>query len=187
VAFISERGFIPTAALLSAFVILFFTSLRRWTELENGDAVLAQCVLAGTIVATIVVSAFDVVLLLAAPSLLVWSILGASSGIRRSVKDVDVSSRTLGVAAAALLIASLLAVARSVTQTMAMSAVGRGGMTAGWVTGALWDPGSYRINYRVAELYSRRGRCSFARPYARQAVSLFPYSPQARRIVRNCD
>lgn len=187
VAFISERGFIPTAALLSAFLILFFTSLRRWSELENGDAVLAQCVLAGTIVATIVVSAFDVVLLLAAPSLLVWSILGATSGIRRSVKDVEVSSRTLGVAAAALLIASLLAVARSVTQTMAMSAVGRGGMTAGWVTGALWDPGSYRINYRVAELYSRRGRCSFARPYARQAVSLFPHSPQARRIVRSCD
>lgn len=187
VAFISERGFIPTAALLSAFLILFFTSLRRWSELENGDAVLAQCVLAGTIVATIVVSAFDVVLLLAAPSLLVWSILGATSGIRRSVKDVELSSRTLGVAAAALLIASLLAVARSVTQTMAMSAVGRGGMTAGWVTGALWDPGSYRINYRVAELYSRRGRCSFARPYARQAVSLFPHSPQARRIVRSCD
>jgi hypothetical protein len=187
VAFISERGFIPTVALLSAFVILFFTALRRWSELENGDAVLAQCVLAGTIVATIVVSAFDVVLLLAAPSLLVWSILGATSGIRRSVKDVEVSSRTLGIAAAALLIASLLAVARSVTQTMAMSAVGRGGMTAGWVTGALWDPGSYRINYRVAELYSRRGRCSFARPYARQAVSLFPHSPQARRIARSCD
>jgi hypothetical protein len=51
----------------------------------------------------------------------------------------------------------------------------------------MWDPGSYRINYRVAELYSRRGRCSFARDYARQAVSLFPHSPQAKRIARNCD
>ena len=187
VAFISERGFIPTAALISAFAILFFTALRRWSELENPEAVLAQCVLAGTIVATIVVSAFDVVLLLGAPALLVWSILGATSGLRRIVKDVEISSRALALAAAALLIASIVSVARSVTQTMSMAAVGRGGLTAGWVQGAMWDPGSYRINYRVAELYSRRGRCSMARDYAKQAVSLFPHSPPARRIARNCD
>ena len=187
VAFISERGFIPTLALLAGFVILFFSSLRRWSELEVPDAVLAQCVLAGTIVATLVVSAFDVVLILAAPSLLAWSILGATSGLRRGVKDVEVSSRALGVASAALLFASLVAVARSVTQTISMTAVGRGGLTAGWVEGANWDPGSYRINYRVAELYSRRGRCSIARSYARQAVSLFPHSPQAKRIARYCD
>lgn len=187
VAFVSERGIIPTLALLSAFGLLFFTSLRRWSELENPDAVLAQCVLAGTIVATLIVSAFDVVLLLAAPSLLAWSILGATSGLRRGAREVQVSSRGLGVAAAALLIVSLISLARSVTQTIAMSAVGRGGMTAGWVEGAMWDPGSYRINYRVAELYSRRGRCSMARGYARQAVSLFPNSPQAKRVARSCD
>ena len=187
VAFISERGFVPTIALLAAFTMLFFGSLRRWSELENPDAVLAQCVLAGTIVATIVVSAFDVVLILAAPSLLVWSILGATSGLRRSAKSVEVSSRTLGFTGAALLVASLVAVARSVTQTMAMTAVGRGGLTAGWVEGAMLDPGSYRINYRVAELYSRRGRCSIARGYAKQAVSLFPNSSQAKRMARACD
>jgi hypothetical protein len=92
----------------------------------------------------------------------------------------------LSVAAAALIVASLISTARSVTQTVAMTAVGRGGMTAGWLTGATWDPGSYRINLRVAELYSSRGRCSVARGYARQAVSLFPHSPQAKRIARNC-
>lgn len=187
VAFISERGFVPTVALLSAFVILFFTSLRRWSELADADFVLAQCVLAGTIIATIVVSAFDVVLVLAAPSFLVWSILGATSGLRRGVKAVEVTSRALGVAASAVLAMSLFAVARSITQTMAMTAVGRGGFTAGWVRGAMWDPGSYRINYRVAELYTRRGRCSMARAYGRQALSLFPHSPQAKRMVRSCD
>ena len=187
VAFISERGFIPTLALLSAFVILFFSSLRRWSDLENADVVLTQCVLAGTIVATLVASAFDVVLVLGAPSLLVWSILGATSGLRRGVKDVEVSPRTLAVAATALLVASIVSVARSATQTVSMNAVGRGGLTAGWVEGAMWDPGSYRINYRVAELYSRRGHCSIARGYARQAVSLFPHSPQAKRMARSCD
>jgi O-antigen ligase len=187
VAFISERGFMPTLALLGAFVVLFFGALRRWSELENADAVLAQCVLAGTIVATIVVSAFDVVLLLGAPAFLVWSILGVTSGIRRNARDVKVSSSALGVAAAALLLFSLVSTARSLTQLIAMTAVGRGGYTAGWVTGAMWDPGSYRINLRVAELYSRRGHCSVARGYARRAVSLFPNSPGAKRIARNCE
>jgi hypothetical protein len=81
----------------------------------------------------------------------------------------------------------MLSAARSVAQTISMTEVGRGGMTAGWVNGAAWDPGSYRINVRVAELYARRGHCSFARTYARRAVSLFPNSPQAKRIARSCE
>jgi len=187
IAFVSERGFVPTIALLGVFTILFFTALRRWGELENPDAVLAQCVLAGTVVATIVVSAFDVVLVLAAPAFMVWGILGATSGIRRGTREVSVSPGWLSPAAAALVFASLVSTARSATQLVSMTAVGRGGYTAGWVTGAMWDPGSYRINLRVAELYSRRGRCSVARGYARQAVALFPHSPEAKRIARNCD
>ncbi len=187
VAFVSERGFVPTIALLGVFTILFFSALRRWSELQDPDAVLAQCVLAGTVVTTMVVSAFDAVLLLAAPSFLAWSILGATSGIRKSGREAKISPRGIGVAALALVLASLVSTARSVTQTAAIRAVGRGGYTAGWVTGAMWDPGSYRINLRVAELYSRRGHCGVARGYARQAVSLFPNSPAARRIVRACE
>jgi hypothetical protein len=160
--------------------------LRRWGEFENPDAVLAQCVLAGTIVTTMVVSAFDVVLVLAAPAFLAWSVLGATSGIRPAGKPVAVTPRGLGLAAIALLLACVVSTARSVTQLMSMTAVGRGGLTAGWVTGAMWDPGSYRINLRVAQLYSRRGHCSVARGYARQAVALFPHSPEAKRIARSC-
>src|SRR3954466_4384545 len=187
VAFISERGFIPTIALLSAFVILFFRALRRWSELDDPDAVLAQCVLAGTIVATMVVSACDVVLILVAPAFMVWSVLGATSGISKVSRELKVSSSALAIAALAVLVISVVSAARSITQTIAMSAVGRGGLTAGWVSGALWDPGSFRINLRVAELYSRRGHCSVARGYAHRAVSLFPNSPAARRIARSCD
>jgi len=187
VAFISERGFLPTAALLVAFAMLFFAALRRWGDLANPDLVLAQCVLAGTVVTTLVVSAFDVVLLLASPAFMVWSVLGATSGIRPRTHEVKMAPSWLTGAAAALVVASLIATARSATQLVAMSAVGRGGLTAGWVSGAMWDPGSYRINLRVAELYSRRGHCALARGYARQAVALFPHSPAARRIVRSCD
>jgi O-antigen ligase len=191
-AFVSERGLVPALALLGAFAVLFFGALRRWSELKDPDAVLAQCVLAGTIVATMVVSAFDVVLLLAAPSFLVWSVLGATSGIRsttglRRGREVRVSPRARVLAAAGIILVVLASTVRSATQAIAMSTVGRGGMTAGWVAGAMWDPGSYRINLRVADLYSRRGHCAVARGYARRAVALFPLAPQARRIRQSCE
>lgn len=191
-AFVSERGLVPTLALLGTFTVLFFGALRRWSELKDPDAVLAQCVLAGTIVATMVVSAFDVVLLLAAPSFLVWGVLGATSGITattglRRGREVKVSPRARTLAAAGIIVVVLASTIRSATQTIAMSRVGRGGLTAGWVAGAMLDPGSYRINLRVAELYSRRGHCAVARGYARRAVALFPLAPQARRIRQSCE
>jgi O-antigen ligase len=186
VAFISERGVVPTVALLGAFAVLFYGSLRRWSELENGDAVLAQLVLAGTIVATMVVSAFDVVLLLGAPSLLAWSVIGATSGIRHAGREAKLSPRAWGFAAAGLLLVALLSTARSATQTLSMMSVGRGGMTVGWVNGAALDPGSYRINLRVADLYYRRGHCGTARGYARRAEGLFPHAPAPRRILNGC-
>jgi O-antigen ligase len=186
VAFVSERGFIAAIALLGAFTALFLGAFRGWREAGGGDAVLARLVLAGTIVATMVVSAFDAALLLAAPALLVWTILGASAGARRRGRQVMLSRRAWAIAAAGTVLVAIASTARSATQTMAMSAVGQGGRTAGWVEGAIWDPGSYRINLKVAQLYARRGRCNAARPYARRAVSLFPYAPAARRVWRQC-
>jgi hypothetical protein len=186
VAFASERGVIPALALLGVFAVLFYGSLRRWSELESGDAVLAQLVLAGTIVTTMVVSAFDVFLLLGAQSLFVWSVLGVTSGIRHQAAERKLSPRAWGFAATGLILIALVSAIRSTAQTVSMITVGRGGMTAGWIGGATWDPGSYRINLRVAELYYRRGRCSSARSYARRAAGLFPHAAAARRIARDC-
>ena len=186
VAFTSERGIVPTVALLGVFAVLFYGSLRRWSELESGDAVIAQLVLAGTIIATMVVSAFDVVLLLGAPSLLVWCVIGATSGIRHEGRDAKLSPRAWGFAAAGLLLVTVLSAARSATETAAMMTVGRGGKTAGWVNGAELDPGSYRINLRVADLYYRRGHCGTARGYARRAELLFPHAPAPKRILNGC-
>jgi hypothetical protein len=75
---------------------------------------------------------------------------------------------------------------RSVTQTMAMSSVGTGGHTAGWMRGAALDPGSYRINLKVAQLNARRGRCVLAREYAQKAGDLFPNAPAPKRVLRGC-
>jgi hypothetical protein len=150
------------------------------------DRVLLKLALAGTIVATIVVSAFDAVLLLAAPAFLIWSVVGAATGARAGARPLQLSTRAWAIAAAGTLLIVIASTARSATMTRSMAVVGRGGQTAGWVRGAAWDPGSYRINLKAAELYSRRGRCKTARPYAERAVALFPHSPAARRVSRRC-
>jgi hypothetical protein len=186
VAYVSERGFIAAVALLGAFAVLFFGAFRGWREIVGGDAVLARLVLAGTIVATMVVSAFDAVLLLAAPALLVWTILGASAGARLRGRQVTLSRREWVIGAAATMVIAIASTVRSATQVRAMSAVGQGGRTAGWVEGAAWDPGSYRINLKVAQFYARRGKCNVARPYAKRAASLFPNAPPAKRVLRQC-
>jgi O-antigen ligase len=186
VAFGSERGAVAMICLLAAFGALFLTSLRKWSELGKPDAVLLRLALAGTIVTTMVVSAFDAVLLLPAPAFLAWMILGAAIGDRRSGRVIELASdrrRLISIAAIALAVVGFL---RSATQTMAMVSVGTGGRTAGWVAGAQWDPGSYRINQRLGDIYSNRGNCAKARPYIRQALDLFPSSPPARRLARRC-
>jgi O-antigen ligase len=186
VAIVSERGFVGATTLLAAFAVLFFGSLRKWNEADDADLVMMKLALAGTIVIAMIVSAFDAVLLLPAPAFLVWMIVGASVGPRRGGRDVDVGARRWSLTVPLMLIVTALTLARSVTQTIAMTSVGTGGRTAGWVRGAFWDPGSYRINQKTAELYARRGQCARARTYSYRAVALFPRSPQARSTARRC-
>jgi O-antigen ligase len=186
VAFVSERGFVGGALLLAVFAVLFFGSLRRWNEVEDADLLMMKLALAGTVLITMIVSAFDAVLLLPAPAFLAWMIIGASVGPRRRGWDVDMGSGRYVALVPAILFIAGVGVARSATQTVSMNAVGTGGRTSGWVRGAFWDPGSYRINQKVADLYARRGNCTRSRPYALRAVSLFPRAPQARSTARRC-
>lgn len=186
IAFLSERGLVASLALLGVFAMLFFRSLRGWRAPGTSDAVLMKVALACTIVSAMIVSALDAVLLLAAPAFLIWLILGAASGERRGGRDVDPSKKEWSLVAAMVIAVSLVSTTRSAAQTMAMSSVGLGGRTAGWVAAARWDPGSYRINQRTADLYANRGQCGKARTYARRALGLFPSSPPARRTARRC-
>ena len=49
---------------------------------------------------------------------------------------------------------------------------------------AAWDPGSYRIQMRAAELQADRGYCRLAYHNAMRAAALFPHSAQAQRLAR---
>jgi O-antigen ligase len=186
IAFISERGIVAALAMLGVFVTLFVGAFRGWPEVAEREFVLLKLALVGTIVATMVVSAFDVALLLAAPSFLIWSVFGAASGVRPTARELNLSSRAWMIAASVLVLILVTSVARSATQAMAMTSVNFGAKTAGWVRGAQLDPGSYRINMRAGEIYANRGRCEIARPYARRALGLFPNSPAAKRLVKRC-
>ena len=191
VAYASERGPVAALALAGAFAVLFSSAFRRWSHLRGADEVLAKVALAATITATAVVSAFDAVLLLATPAFLAWIVIGATSGI----------GLTSGIGAAggeparsrwwkpAMILASLLvlaAVARGTTQLAAIGIVAEGGAGTAWVDAARWDPGSYRIALRAAEVQASRRRCTSARAHATRARSLFPHAAAPRRVLRRC-
>ena len=189
-ALVSERGIVAAIALLGVFAVLFVRSLRRWSELDGSDAVLAKLALAGTITAVLVVSAFDAVLLLAPPALLVWSVLGATSGVgppaTSPATDEPARRRAWRPAVVAMLLVVVASIARSATQAAAIATVGNGGSRSGWVAAASLDPGSYRINLRVAQVFAGRDRCSTARMYASRARGLFPSAPGARQLLQRC-
>lgn len=189
VAFVSERGLVAAGALLGVFALLFLGACRHWREQDDVDGVLAKMVLLGTIAATLVVGSFDAALLLAAPAFLAWAILGAASGATQSVRSRRDASRSRGASRTATVVALLVlavSVVRSATQVGAIITVGNGGTRAGWIAGSAWDPGSYRINLKVAELYASRGRCGPSRRYARRALGLFPYAAAPRRVLLSC-
>ena len=185
VAFLAERGAVAAIALLVAFTLLFFGAFRRWGELPSSDAVLAKLTLSATIAATAVVSAFDAALLLAAPAFLAWVVIGATNGLGESAAA---DSRPRWWTPAILLAAVLvwMAVLRSSAQLVAIRTVGGGGTIASWVDAARWDPGSYRIALRAAELQASRGRCASARVHATRARELFPSAAAPRRVLRRC-
>ena len=186
VAFVSERGVVAACALLAAFAVMLLRACRRWSDLASSDAVLAKVALVGTISATLVVSAFDAALLLAAPAFLAWSVMGAASGIGHRGREIRVPSAARAIAIVAMVSVVAISTARSATQSAAIVSVGNGATRAGWIRGAGLDPGSYRINVRVAELYAGRGQCASARIYARRALTLFPYAPVPRQLLSRC-
>jgi O-antigen ligase len=187
VAAVSERG-IPGALLLfGVLAALFVRALRGWSRLPRPEQVLARVALAGTIIATVVVSAFDAVLLLAPPSLLAWTIIGAASGVGLASGDLARRRGVRFATAAAIALVVIVAAARSAAQIVAIQTVGRSGSSSGWTAAARWDPGSYRINLRAAEIAAGRRDCASARAYAGRAVALFPDAAAPRRVLQVCE
>jgi O-antigen ligase len=155
VAFAAERGFI--ALLLMAFVFVAFAldGLRRGDE-----------VLLGTVVAAGVAGAFDAVLLLALPALLVWTALGATYATPPNAR------RTNALLLLLVLAISALGVARSGAQLTAMHLFATRGDRASLELASRIDPGNYRLHLRLARIGKRADRDD----HRRAARALFPHA-----------
>lgn len=196
-AFLSERGAIATACLALAFLGLLvggWHAAELAVESGSIDRALPALALIATVVALVIVEAFNAVLLLPAPSLLAWTILGTLAGMLTTAPTTRVSVPwTFATQAALVVIVTLaagLAVARSTAQVAAMalytSATATGGSERRLELAAQIDPSSYRIRIRLAEAYAQGRLCSRMRPQATAARSLYPSAPEPRRLLATC-
>jgi hypothetical protein len=84
------------------------------------------------------------------------------------------------------IVLAVLVVMRSSAQIAAMSVYTDAPTTAKAARAALFDPGSYRINVRLAQSYATRGDCKRVRQYAGTARELYPNAPEPKRLLRRC-
>ena len=171
IAYISERG--PAAAVILglaflAIVAAGFRALR--TAIEPSDA-LRSVALIATVAAALIAGAFDAVLLLGLPTLIVWAAIGSLT----PPPAMPVASSRLSLVPIALAILALAGAFRSTAQIIAMEAYATGGRGEMERASTL-DPGNYRLHMRLAN------RCQ----HARAAAALFPTSQAARNAARKC-
>jgi O-antigen ligase len=189
VAVLSERGIVAFLALAGAIAGLFWWAHRATWRALDADGALMGGVFGATLAATVVVGAFDAVLLLAAPAFLAWTALGAlaveSGAVNGAERPVPWPPAVRRAAWAALGLVGLLAGVRAAGQAGAMALFSTGRASTIARAGEL-DPGSYRIQLRLAELARQRGRCAAVRTHAGAAAALMPEAPAPRRLLAAC-
>ena len=187
VAFLAERGFIGVGLLAVGLLALGLGALARFFMIEDRDEALAALAVGGTLMATILVGAFDAVLLLGAPALIAWGLLGVLAADRPCRWSRTLAPGTRRIFKLAMGAAGVVLVLRGATQAAAMAVYDNGlGNTRMLERAALLDPGSYRIRIRAAERNLSRGNCTRARAHARAAASLYPLAPAPKRVLRRC-
>jgi O-antigen ligase len=187
VAFAAERGAPATALLALTFVAFLLLAAWHARVGRGAEAVLGAFALAATVIATLVVGAFDAVLLLAPPTLFVWLLLGVyAEPVATSAARASVTTGVKQWAPVVVVGLGILAIGRSALQIAAMGTVVESTRTASVERAALFDPGSYRIRMRLAEAYLNAGRCDRARPVARAARDLYPMAASPRQLLAEC-
>ena len=163
-------------------------ALAAWMRVRAGTRrtpALGDLTIVATVIALVVVGAFDAVLLLPTPTFFAWTVIGALATSARPIRQVPLSPlgrRRLTVAVAAVGAVLLI---HSVSQVAAM-AVASGGSRKALELAAKVDPGSYRIHMRLAQQWRAAGRCDRARPHAQRAQDLFPNHPAPRVVLKAC-
>jgi hypothetical protein len=184
-AIVSERGF---AALGLVVLIGGSLALGAWARVRRSvrqRPALADLATVATVLAVAVVGAFDALLLLPAPTLFAWTIVGALSSGARPVREVALTPARRRTLLLTVALAGAPILARSAAQTIAM-AVFDGTSRTAMERAASIDPGSYRIRMLLGRAWARAGRCDRAVPQAVAARALFPYYPAPTQLLRAC-
>src|SRR5918992_631434 len=119
-AFLSERGLPAFLLLCGVFLALGADALRKLLGARTATEAREALALAGTLLVTAVVGAFDAVLLLGAPSLIAWGLFGilAPPGARWTRSISEGTRHSLLVVAVAV---GAVLIVRSASQIVAMS------------------------------------------------------------------
>ncbi|HEX9982454.1 MAG TPA: O-antigen ligase family protein [Thermoanaerobaculia bacterium] len=177
IAFISERGFPAFLILAVVFVALALTTLQRLRRAADPDDAIVAAAMLATLAAAAVAGAFDAVLLLALPTFIVWTVLGA---LWLPMPPLALRGRTLFVLL--VVVFSGLGAVRSASQLVAMDLQARHGDRESLERASRIDPGSYRLHLRLARIGKRQQRCE----HALAARSLFPAASAARSVASGC-
>jgi len=178
VAFLSERGAVAVLLLLTALAAMGVTAARRLRH-EDLSIVRRAITLLGVLAATLVTGAFDAVLLLAPPTLLVWATAGVLLPESRGAGALPAGRKRV---AAVAVIGLLLAVGRSWGQVRSIALAGPGWPVERLERAVRMDPGSYRLHLMIAQ----RTGCARGARHAVVAARLFPYLPAPKRRMAQC-
>jgi O-antigen ligase len=184
IAFVAERGVAAVVIYAMGLLALLVGAWIRARGATTAHDRLGAVALAATVVIAAIVGAFDAVLLIAIPSLFLWTIVGALSPAGKA--RVRLPSAVRGPVLGAAVVVAVLVVLRSTGQIAAMSVYTSATTTGQAARAALFDPGSFRINMRLAESYAARGDCKHVRQYAGAARELYPNAPGPKRLLRRC-
>jgi O-antigen ligase len=184
--FLSERGPAAFVLLALAMVALLVEAVRALRTEDDPEHALSAWALLGTVAVLLVVSTFDAVLLLPAPALIAWGLLGALSPPSRERTVIELPTSRRVAAMLIVLILGGLSIARSGAQLAAMAVFESSTRASRVERAAELDPGSYRIHLRLAEAYAKRGSCKNVRAHAGAARALFPNAVAPKRLLAAC-
>ena len=186
-AYLSERGAPAFVLLVLVFLGLAGGAWRWLRDAQQPEEMMAALALTGTLVVAIVAGAFDAVLLLPVPALIVWTALGAlAPPVRVPDEGARAGAFPRFVGALAVLLLGLALTAKSALQAQAMAIADGSRRPVRLEQAVALDPGSYRIQLMLAQQYAARGSCKKALPHATVARGLFPEAGAPKQITRRC-
>jgi O-antigen ligase len=183
IAFLSERGPLSMTMLGLALLTILLAAVRRLFTGPDDHAALADATMIATILAAVTAGMFDAVLLLALPTLLVWTALGAL-GPTPSPRSLGMRP-ALTIAFVGALFITGIGMLRSSAQLTSMGMYASSADARWLARAAVVDPGSYRLHLRLARPasgLSRADRCH----HALAARDLMPEAAAARDLARGC-